>query len=363
MQQQKFIGRFGVFSTIVVSVMGVGIFSYPRELADAIGNDGWLITIISGIITFGLLYIIYKCVKLNKFDTFTNILENNFGKFIGKLIAIVFVINNIIFISIGMRIFDEVLKMFLLEKTPTEFIIICMILVGTYLIRGKIGNLIRFNQVVFWIMTIPLFIIMLFSLKNADFTNVLPILQNKPIEYLKAIPVSLIAFTGINIAYLIIPYIKNDDNTSRILVKSIGFVSIFYIVVTVFSLFVFSLEQTKVLLWPTISMIKSIDMPGAFVERWEGIVMSFWIMFYFTTFVNAYYFSAEIIKDVFNIGSINLAPIIISPLIYVVTLIPENIAEVYYVKSKIMPIFSLITVVIIPLTLFGFSKVKMKGVK
>ena len=92
---------------------------------------------------------------------------------------------------------------------------------------------------------------------------------------------------------------------------------------------VFSKAQSRILLWPTISMIRSLDIPGTFIERWEGIVMALWIFFYFTTFVNTYFFSSEIVKNVFKLKDIKLSSLLIMPIIYVVALYPENIAELY----------------------------------
>ncbi|MCS4454255.1 GerAB/ArcD/ProY family transporter [Clostridium botulinum] len=42
----------------------------------------------------------------------------------------------------------------------------------------------------------------------------------------------------------------------------------------------FSTEQVKLMLWPGITMIKSIDIPGTFIERWEGIIMAIWTLFF-----------------------------------------------------------------------------------
>lgn len=361
MKDKNFIGKFGLFSTIVVSILGVAIFSYPKNLTEIVGTDGWIVTIISGFIAFGLLYFIYKVISTNNFNEFTDILQKRFGNIFGKFIALLFVIYNIIFISIGMRIFAEVIKMYLLEKTPTEFIFICMILIGVYLVRGDIRSLVKFNEIAFWIMTIPLFVILPFALEDSDLTNILPILTNEPIAYLKGIKVSLIAFTGFQIAYLVIPYVKNKEGIHKVLFKSITFVTIFYVIVTIFSLAIFSVDQTKTMLWPTISMLKSIDISGAFVERWEGFAMTFWIMFYFTTFINSYYFSAHIVKEVFNLEDVKLSSFIVSPFIYITALFPQNIAEVYDFHSKIMPLYSLIIFILIPLLLLSATKVGKKG--
>ena len=85
-------------------------------------------------------------------------------------------------------------------------------------------------------------------------------------------------------------------------------------------------------------MVKSLDIPGTFIERWEGIVMALWILFYFTTFVNTYFFSSEIVKNVLKLKDIKLSSLLIMPVIYVIALYPGNIAELYNLQFGNMPI-------------------------
>ena len=190
------------------------------------------------------------------------------------------------------------------------------ILVGSYLIRGEIDTLVKFNEISFWIMFIPIILILLCTLNRTDFTNIFPIFNNNPYDYIKAIRTSIFTFGGIQIIYLILPFIKNKKEISKTAFKSIVFVTLFYVIIVIFTLAVFSKSQTKILLWPTITMIKSISIPGAFIERWEGVVMALWVIFYFTTFVNGYYLSADIVKDMFNLDDIKLSSVLIVPFIY-----------------------------------------------
>lgn len=351
MKDKEFIAPYGLFTTIVVTVVGVGIFSYPRELATGVGTDGWIVTILSGIISYLLIYIAYKAMKNNDYNKFYGIVERNFGKIVGAGLALIFIIYNIFSVAIGMRIFIEVIKMYLLEKTPTEFLLLVTILVGSYLIRGEIDSLVKFNEISFWIMFTPIIVVLLFTLNRTDFTNIFPILNNSPYEYIRTIRSSLFSFGGIQIIYMLLPFMKNKKQIPKTALRSIIFITIFYVVIVIFTLAVFTKSQTKILLWPTITMIKSISIPGAFIERWEGVVMALWVVFYFTTFVNSYYLSSDIVKDMFRLSDIKLSSVLIIPFIYLIALYPENIAEVYDISSKVTPPLYLYSLVILPLIL------------
>ncbi|MCM8709708.1 endospore germination permease [Clostridium sp. SYSU_GA19001] len=363
MNNKGFVSKYGLFATIVVSVVGVGIFSYPSSMAKVIGTDGWFVTIIAGAIVFFLLSLIYRVVLKNNYNTFYNMLENNLGKIASKVFAFILCVYLITLVAFGMRIFSEVTKMYLLEQTPTEFILLVMILTGIYLVRSEVSALVKFNEIALAAMFIPVIIILAFATRGGKLTNVLPLLQSKPDEYIRGLVSATYAFAGFEIAYLILPFMKDKDGIRKTLFKSTLFITFFYVVVTILSLMFFTKEYTQNLIWPTINLIRSVMIPGAFIERWEGIVMFLWVLYYFTTFVNLYYFSGDIIKEAFNLHDIKLSSLILAPVIYIVALYPQNIAELYYTSDKITPIMSIFSYIVLPLILLISRGSKERGKK
>ncbi|WP_241428154.1 endospore germination permease [Clostridium sp. DJ247] len=362
MNNKEFVTPYGLFASIVVTVIGVGIFSYPRNMAEAVGTGGWIVTIIGGFLSYILIHISYKAIKINNFKKFYEIVDDNFGRLIGIVLSLIFVASILASVSLGMRVFVEVIKMYLLEKTPTEFILIITILTGVYLIRGEIDALIKFNEISFWIMFIPIIIVLILTLNKTDLTNIFPILANKPVEYLKSLKGTVYSFGGLEIIYMLTPFMKDRKKVPRAALKAVGFITAFYIVIVLFTLAIFSKEQSKVLLWPTITMIQSIYIPGAFIERWEGVVMALWVVFYFTTFSNSYYLCTDIVKDMFRLQDIKVASVLVAPFVYAIAMYPENIAEIYNANDNIMPLFSLFILVILPLMLILVTPLR-KGIK
>lgn len=363
MENKEFINHHGLFATIITAIIGVPAFSYPRELASTVGTDGWIIALVEGIIWFLIIYLTYRVIEINDYGGFYNIITNNFGKILGFIISIFFIIYNLMFISLQMRMFTEVLKMYLLEKTPTEFILIVTILVGTYMIRSSVDDLVKFNEIALWIMIFAAIFIMIFSLNKADFTNVLPVLSNTPADYIKAIQATIYSFTGLQVIYLICPFVKNKKDIPKTALKSIGFVTIFYALIVIFTLAVLTKDQSKIMLWPTISMVKCINIPGALMERWDGIIMSLWVIFYFTSFANICYLVSDITKDTLKLGNIKFSPIIIAPLIYCMAIYYPNIADVNNALAKVNSIFGFISLILLPLLLYFISGFKHKKKK
>jgi len=363
MDEKKFVGKYGLFSTITVTVIGVGAFSYPSTMANEVGTDGWIVTIAAGLICLGVLLIIYKVVNKNEFMPFYDITTNTLGKFLGNIVILLLCVYFIFSVSIGMRIFVEVIKMNLLGKTPSEFIILVMIFTGLYLVRAEISALVKFNEISFIIMFVPMIIILLFSAKGGDVSNILPIMQHSPKEYLNALITSTYAFGGFEISFLILPYVKDRKEIKKTLISSMAFITIFYAGVVILCLMFFTKDHTKELIWPTMSLVRAIMIPGTFIERWEGVVMALWVFYYFTTFVNMFYFSSELIKESFKLDDIKVTSLILAPVIYLIALYPQNITEVYDMANRSTLFFVSLSFIFVPFILFVLKGGRKRGEK
>jgi spore germination protein (amino acid permease) len=351
MEKNDFITSYGFFSTIVVAVVGIGIFSYPREIAALVGGDVWIVTIAAGLINLLLLKFVVKAIKLNGYKRITEIIRLNFGTVLGGIIMILMILPNIAAISLGMRAFVEVVKMYLLEKTPTEFLILITILVGIYIVRGGIRSNVKFNEVTLWIMFIPMFIIFFFAAEKADFTNILPVLRGKPNNYLTAILGAMFSFGGVELTYLITPLLKNKEKAFRNIFTSMIFILAFYVIVVVICIAVFTTSEVKNIMWPTIALARTIEIPGSFIERWDGVVMALWVVFYFTTFSNGFTFSSYLLSDAVGLKDIKLSSLAIAPVIYITAMLPTNISELYMAISYITPINLLFNLLLLPFIL------------
>lgn len=354
------ITKFDLFATIIVAVAGTGFFALPSRLSEKVGSEGWLVVLLTGIVIGVVVFIQCKALEVNNYERIDLLLENNFGKIFGKFLSILIGFAGIVIISLELRTFTEVLKMFLLEKTPSELIIILMIFTGTFLIRGELESVIMFNEIAFYLMFVPVLLVIPLVIRGADFTNILPVLAHKPIEYLEASMTQLFSFVGFGIIYMVHPFLKEKRELSKVAIKSVAFVTIFYALIVIMSLAVFPAEYNKNLLWPTISMVSIIDIPGAFIERWEGVAMIFWIFFYFTTFVNVYYFSSEILKNTFNLRTVKISSLIIMPIIYIFALYPSNITELYSIEKMVVPFVDTIVIGAIPIILLLIKLVKKR---
>lgn len=354
------IGNFGLFTSIIVTVIGIGIFSYPRGVVTLVGNDAVLVTIISGLINVALLIYIEGAIKLNNYQELSLILKNNFGKVICNIILLIFTAYFIFIVAFGVRVFAAVIKMYLLNKTPIEFIIFTIILTASYHLRKGLENVIGFNESIFWIMVIPSVFLLIFPLKEADFTNLLPVFTSSPLSFAKAIFTSVYSFAGFEAVYFLIPIMKEKKSIRKVSIHSMIFITIFYTAVVTVGLAVFTKQDLKAILYSFITLSTVIDIPGTFIERWYGVALTLWVLFYYTTFINFYYFAADSISRIISFKDIKLLPLILSPIIYVTAISPRNVITLEKILDNTIIFFFTFTTIIVPSMLYIKNLLKGK---
>lgn len=348
---------------IMLTVIGVGIFSIPRSVAETAGPDGWMTTILGGLIALLDYYIISRLARKFPGDTLVEIAKKVAGKYLGFLLTLIFWIYMVSIIAMTMRIFGEVVKMSLLTRTPVEVILISFIIVVFFLARGGIEPIVRFDEVAFPIIFFTIIFSFLFILPKSDFTNLLPAFRTPPRKIFLGAYQTTYAYGGFEFILLIIPFIKNPERIFRSGLPAFILTILIYLLVVILSIAKFGVESVKKLIWPTLIAIRSINIPASFIERLEGVIMTQWILFAFTTIAPFIYGAALIPSRLLGHKEFRHFCAMVLPVVYFVAMMPDNVVESYKYLDIITTYLGLPAVFIIPLLLLIVSAMRKIGVK
>ena len=350
-----------MITLLMSTILGVGILSLPRNLADKVQGAGFIIIIISTVICILFGYFIYKVVYRFKNKTLMQISSDILTKPIAYLICIMFIVYYLINMSMVTRIFGEVVKMHMLEKTPIEVIIISILFVCAYGSRKGIEGIARMSQIIFFLMMMPIIFIFFFALESADFSNLMPIFNIKLSQVLPTAFLTTFAFTGFETMLVLGIFMREPKDGFKIQWISLSFIGIASIFFTVISIAVFGQIETAHLMWPTLTIVKVIDIPGAFLENLDALIMGAWTLNILIT-ICVYFFCVSLITgDMFNCKEISCFDYATVPIVYILALYPDNLAHVYDLLSNKYTLAIQFTVFGgIPFILFLFSKFSKK---
>lgn len=344
---------------LILDIFGIIITILPRKLAEYGGQNGWLILIISLIFAYLCLYIINSLASLFPNDSFYSYTSKIIGKPLATLISILFVVKIIVGVSFELRIFSEILKEIILFNTPFWVTSISMLALGSYMASKGYEARGRMAEILIYIVFIPLAFVFFIALFDVDFSNLKPFL--KEIDSKKMLNGSiytLFNFSALEFVLLVYPYIKDKKqikNTTKNGLISVGIIMILISVITIARFGKYDIVHQ---MWPVLEMMDTIDLPGSFIERQDAFIMTFWIISIFMIVNSSIFFSSLILKDTIKKGTHKTYIYIFIPIIYIISLIPKNIGQVYELMETFYKYFGLLYLFIIPLILLIIAKVR-----
>jgi len=357
----KKISSFQMMVLIVNTIIGVGSISLPSDLSKSLGTGGWFLLLTGGFLTCIVVVITSKLMKMYPEKTIVEISRELVGTTLTNILMMIFILYLLDISTYIIRIFAEVIKMFLLLNTPTEVIIITMLFTTAYIARSGIEPIARLTLMAIPFMTIPFFIIGLVLLQDLDFTNLLPLFRFGLKDLVMSIPSSFFSFGGFEFILIYIAFVKSPRESTKYSVLAIVIVTIVYIILFVVSIARFGEIGLADQAWPILALSKSVEFPGAFVENVDGIVMATWVLITFTTLAPALFANALIISRIFKLRDHKLFVLPLIPIIFILSLIPDNQVEVQKHLGTITNYLLTFSAIILPISFYIIARFKNRG--
>jgi spore germination protein len=357
------VSNYQLAMIVIMTVIGVGVFNIGEIAAKHAGPDGWLVLIIMGLLHILLAYVMIKLGSRFPGKTFPQYIQEIIGVIPGKILVFIMSCYIVLNLSYEVREFTEVAKMFLLPRTPTEIIMLALILVSVYVVRGGVEVVARIVEILFPILFIPFFLIILAGASNLDLTRLLPIGRDFSSKFTQLVVHAPHAFSGIEYILFYLGFVNKPHKAFKPVAWGIIFVTFFYTLVSVIGITSLGQKAASVSIWPLLVYIRNISLPELFLERLDGITLSLWVMTVFTTIVTGYYIVSYSLSEILNTKEQKqfAAPLLI--IIYYFALQPASLAELYSWGDLMYKYVSSVFIYIIPVVMLIIAALRRLGVK
>ena len=355
------ISPYQIAMITIMTLIGVGIFSLPRELADSTGTNSTIMLVIGGIISLiaANIMITLNCRFPGK--TFPDYCSEIIGVIPAKILTFIYAVYFTLFVAYEARVFNEVVKLFLLFRTPSEVIMFSIILACTYAVRGGVECIARAMELFFILLFIPLILILLPGVVSVDFSNILPVFHGLSSKILKALPDMALSFAGYELLLFYVGFMKQPKKAY--ISTSIGmiFVTVIYLILTILCLGMYGTEALKQITWPMLGYVRSINLPGLFIERLDGVMLGIWVFTVYTTMISLYFALTYSLSKVLGTKEHKQYALPMVPIIYFLSLIPENIAQLDKATTYLFKYFGIILIFVVPILLLLIAWIRKKG--
>ncbi len=326
--------------SLIAFIIGVGVLTMPGVLADTLDTaDGWISIIIAGLMIMVLIFIYVNLQKHFPGHTFLQFLrQGTLGKWWAFIFSVLFIVYFVTILGFEARVLGIVFDLYLLDRTPSYIIVASIFLVTSYAVSKGISGIIHLNVLFSPIILFVLMGIITFNVQNFELAPLLPVAPKGFVHILKGIPDVVLAFIGIEILFFFMAFMKEDKLSTWPLNIGIAIIMLSYLLVTIFTYFVFSMDESKVVTFGTVELAKEIEIPGGFFERVESMMITVWTMAIFNTIAISQLLAVHIMNDqFFSKSNINspmdkegkwLTAIIVFFAI-IITFIPESITETF----------------------------------
>lgn len=323
-------------------------------------NDVWLAIIIAILSSLVVSYIYSQILNSFPGIDFIDILKKLFGRFLGRIIGVVFVWFSFHLGSLVIRDFGEFIKTVGLPNTPNSIIMAFAAILATISVRSGIEMIGRACEVFFWLLISILFITVPFLLPKMDINNLRPFLYDgiKPVIS-GSFSLFSFPFAETVVFLFILPYINKKEYykvySSAILIS--GSILIITSLRNIMVIGADTLSRNYFASYTVVSRIKV----GDFFQRIESFVA---IAFSFYAFakINVCLYATSIgISKVFGFDDYRflVTPVGLLMLNYAI-ISYENIMQLFDWAAIIWPYYALPFEVIIPFIIFIYIKITKK---
>jgi spore germination protein KB len=336
--------------TIIVVIFGIGtsILIAPATLAVDAKQDAWIASVLGMLI--GLLPIMIYVALSKKYPhkTIIEINELVFGKWLGKMVSLLylsyfFILCVLLLGDVGYFLTTEVMP-----ETPIIFFMGCLMIVVIIATRKGIVVIARGAEVYFPWVVLLLTMIVLMLLPNVELQKVEPVLENGLMPVLKG-TIPFVSLQEYVVLMMIYPLIRSSKKSAASFYVGSLLAGIVLCIIVLICILVLGSGQTESNLYATFTLAKKISI-GNFLERVEVVVGGLWfttITFkLILTFYAATYGTSQLLQNKsYTYLTIPMGMLVTAMVLPTYT----NIVYVMDFIHRVWPAYSLTFMVVLPL--------------
>ncbi len=260
-----------LITTIVLFLIGSTVVVGVNINSD-VAQDSWLSLIFSFAFSIPFALIYAKIINMFPGKNIYVILDEIFGKKIGKILSILFLIHVLYLGSIVLRNFSEFVEITTLTDTPQLVVTLCLMLIVIYLAKSDIKTLGRWGPICLTITTLVICFTVMLSIPVIEVDNILPILDHSLIKMTNSsFKVFMLPFSELVVFLGMADQLSIKNKEKKTFLTAIFITGILLLIVLLRNIMVLGLPLMKDAYFSSYEAARIIRL-GEFLTRIEGVV-------------------------------------------------------------------------------------------
>lgn len=324
-----------VLKMFIVAISASIVRLVPSALSNVSKQASWVSPIVAILITIFDMYIVSKVFKRLKSKkevrNLSDVFDTVYGKVIGKVLVIMYIIWTFILMAVHIRFFGERIVATLFTYAPIQIFIVALLAIVYISSRKKVSNLAKFCEIAFIIFMIIAIFIALIGTSYVKLENMLPVTIYDAMPILKG---SLLISSIFSTGFLFL-FFGEEINEKDKLFKKGKWLPILYSVLCLLTVVItvgkFGDKLTSAFIQPFFMAIKKISIFST-IENIEPIFISFWLISDFTIIT---YYTIVISYALKNLIGSDKKNLYITPILFIVYILANGLSTNYFELAKL----------------------------
>ncbi len=333
---------------LVGIIIGIGIFSLPNAAVEKSKQDAWISAAIGAIYPLYLVLIAsYICKKKPK-DNILLLSRQYFGKLLGNIFNIMFMIHFVFYAASITSNLVNVLQVYAVSFMQPEKLVFFIILISAYTASKGLKVLGKINLYTFYL-TLFLVLSSINAFKDGSILNIQPVFGSGVQNIFKGAKETTYSYGGMEFLFIIYAYAKDKKMVIPSAVKSVLWVMLIYVWVVFITIYYMGVDIVPKTFWSFITISESIQIP--IINNFRFIFMALWTSVAFKTIANDYFAISYILNDISGLDRKKLCIYIYPVIVYLALRFPNEVVRRKF-SSAVIPyiiIYALLYVTIIAL--------------
>lgn len=352
------------FIISLLYTLGSAIIFIPHIVIKHAQQNAWLASLLALVIGLLPLFLYFKINRRFPNDTFIQILEATFGTIGGKVVGLITIIGFHLNLTVmTFRDFGDFVFIHLLPETPLHIILILLVIVVAYAVKEGLEVIARTGQILVPIAIFFFLLSMVLLLKNSDFKNLLPILNNgwKPIIR-ATIPNIGFPFLEAFALVILFSFVTPREKLPKSMFGGIFIGGLMVAIAVIYSLIVFGVEYSSAKIYVPYLLGAEINIANV-IQRIEVIIASIWIVSIFIKICILFLTTVMGIQQLFNSSNYRIYVLPLALLVIPLSIMVMPNMSYWSIIENIWPFYAALFAVILPgvvLIIGSFKRKKNK---
>lgn len=346
---------------LILQMFNMSVIILPRIAAKTAQRDGYMLPIVAFFI--GSIYIWIISTLMNRFkgESIVEFSPKIVTKPIGVIISIALAIKLIISAGLELRMFGEMISQILLPKTPIAVIIIVMLFTVYYLIKSGIESTGRMGELIVYFVFGPLILLLSLVVIKTDYKQLLPVFQSELSGFMRGAYYVSMTFVPFEFMLVLGAMLTKPNKMKKIGFFAIGVICVLEVVITILTFTGIGTIECGKQLWPVLTLMESIQLPGSFVENQEILMMLWWVLSIYMYVSGGIYVASNIFSRLFKFKRENITVLPVLPLVLLVAMLPSSLVDAYQYFIKFQGTYGIVFLFLIPALLLLIAKLRKVG--